>query len=229
MTLTYHNGARWGGVAHHLGERRRRRKRQARLPLNPRLPSQRRENVSIHSQPSVSMSRISCCATVFSNRQLRTCFDGRGGKPAAPHVDLSAWWAPVCSSRSAVSCALCCNENQPRSVCCSLTERITLRAWVCVIKPIAKATIIIAKHSVHMLASRKPLERMNIPQRKRRLFRMSSVTHSHWAICNSHFCFEGSWALNREEFPFEGRIRWNRPGIISILMAPVRLERCLAR
>lgn len=89
------------------------------------------------------------------------------------------------------------------------------------IKPLATfITIITAERSMHIPLSQNPIsEKINIPQRECRLFHMSSITHSCWAICNSHFGFEGSWALNREEFPFEGRIRWNRPMIISILMA----------
>lgn len=63
------------------------------------------------------------------------------------------------------------------------------------------------------------LSKTNIPQRTRRPFLMSSVTHSQLTICNSHFGFEGSRALTREKFPFEGKILWNRPMIISILMA----------
>lgn len=66
---------------------------------------------------------------------------------------------------------------------------------------------------------RRLLSKTNIPQRTRRPFLMSSVTHSQLTICNSHFGFEGSRALTREKFPFEGKILWNRPMIISILMA----------
>lgn len=121
------------------------------------------------------------------------------------------------------------NQSGLRLVCRSWTEKSNFysvaffkdRLWYKpsqVIIPIAKS-IIFATRSVHELVSQKTLEKINIPQRKRRLSRMSSITHSRWAICNSHFSFEGSWALNREEFPSEGRICWNRPMIISILMA----------
>lgn len=89
-----------------------------------------------------------------------------------------------------------------------------------VFRPLATSIIITAEGSMHILLSQNPSEKINIPQRECRLFHMSSIIHSCWAICNSHFGFEGSWALNREEFPFEGRIRWNRPMIMSILMAP---------
>lgn len=121
------------------------------------------------------------------------------------------------------------NQSRMRSVCCSkqrenfyLVVLYKDRLWSTSKlshgnKPIAKSIITVAKNSMHMLVSQKPLEKINFPHRET-LTRMSSITHSHWAICNSHFSFEGSWELNREEFPFEGRICWNRPMIISILM-----------
>lgn len=54
--------------------------------------------------------------------------------------------------------------------------------------------------------SQRLLNKINIPQRARRPFLMSSVTHSQLTICNSHLGFEGSRALTRENFPFEGKI-----------------------
>lgn len=163
------------------------------------------------------MSHISCCATVSSDRQLWTCFDG--GEPAGPHIDLSGWWASANHDLLSLAPSVAPgSQTRARWAWSAAAQQNEELLFSHVIKPIAKS-IIITKHSMHMVVSQKPLEKINIPQRKCRLFRMSSVTHSHWAICNSHFGFEGSWALNREEFPFEGRICWNRPMIISILMA----------
>lgn len=163
------------------------------------------------------MSHISCCATVSSDRQLWTCFDG--GEPAGPHIDLSAWWASANHDLPSLAPSVA-TEVKPEQDELGLLQLNRMKNFYLVmLLNLLQKSIIITKHSMHMVVSQKPLEKINIPQRKRRLFRMSSVTHSHWAICNSHLGFEGSWALNREEFPFEGRICWNRPMIISILMA----------
>lgn len=71
--------------------------------------------------------------------------------------------------------------------------------------------------SVHVLTS--PESQINISQEGRRLSLMSSITRSQQVICKSHFGFEGSQALTKEEFFLESKILWNRPMIISILMA----------
>lgn len=173
------------------------------------------------------MSHISCCATVFQTGSSELAL-------MAGNLQAHIWNCQQDGPQLITICRVLhfllqwkSNQSRMRLICCSWTERtffLSCSTWTDwsksyqVIKAITESMIMIAKHSMHMLVCQRPLEKIHIAQRRRRLFRMSSITHWHWAICNSHFGFEGSWGLNREEFSFEGRICWNRPMIISILM-----------
>lgn len=220
-----HEGAWWGDISLSAGASGSDRL----TSTKPRLLSKLWEMCPFTASRAFQWATLGCCATVFPDRQLRTCFDG--GDPAGPHIDLSAWWASAHHDLPSLAPSVAM-EAEPERAEVGLLQLngksnfysvvfFKDRLWYKpsqVIKPIAKS-IIFATRSMHKLVSQKTLEKINIPQRKRRLSCMSSITHSHWAICNSHLSFEGSWALNREEFPSEGRICWNRPMIISILMA----------
>lgn len=166
----------------------------------------------------------------FQNRQLWTCFDG--SEAAGPHIDLSTRRGSAHRDLPSLAPPVEA-EGWPEQDEVSLPQLNTTNTfWIylaalCEDRSTNKRLLTVSRLLLLLLQSSKCIrlylrnasEKINIPRRDCRLFHMSSITHSHWAICNSHLGFEGSWALNREEFPFEGRICWNRPMIISILMA----------
>lgn len=120
------------------------------------------------------MSHISCCATVFSHRQLQTCF--HGGEPAGPHIDLSAWWGSanhdLLSLAPSVAMEVKLEQHEVGLLQLNRKNNFYLVRTDCDTNPLMllnllqNLLLLLQSTQCICLYAHKPLEKMNIPQSK---------------------------------------------------------------